>query len=623
MLELIAVGIGYIVQSGVISQMLPETVKPIANSLRKHFCKSNDDLQTAIKESFQQTLSILGIGLNPNVLKKLANVAKSPDYKKFYGEFETEYLREFLQERQLSGSLEKNFRHDGACVCQDLLLHINDLLPAIDESQVPDLLFPPSTNHTSDPLYNTAQKGKVLLTRLLEQHGVQGLIREFFTYRDIFYRGVIYFFQNKIKDNSRINAILQAYNQHKIAFDINSLQVNLAQTQQSLLAGQQNIFAQIQALMAKFDQASAQDKLLMHKQMLELQNRQISVIRDLDGLDERMTKAMEAANQFQQELRQFGQRFDGLAQLISGQIEQVMVALDQGFDEVHKHIDQASNKIIKRLEELREELRQPAHIAVSEHRDPFTEFEMAVHIALDDQVIEQSELKMLYALARRWGIEQQRAEDCIRSLAQKLGGRVLWTEEAQHNWERESKPNKDNSHPQLEEELEELFKSWINEEQQIFSDSAQRKFFMEAALRGIAAEYSENLLRLFLNRHGVQLEADVKEHLRQYLASTLQERYLSANEAENVIYSAEQSGLSREQALQLIEEECLKSSCINALQLLMGFERFLNIQLTSPLLKHRDAQRMIQWAISKGLREVEARSFLRKQCRLRQIKIVE
>jgi hypothetical protein len=146
---------------------------------------------------------------------------------------------------------------------------------------------------------------------------------------------------------------------------------------------------------------------------------------------------------------------------------------------------------------------------------------------------------------------------------------------------------------------------------------------MEAALRGIAAEYSENLLRLFLNRHGVQLEADVKEHLRQYLASTLQERYLSANEAENVIYSAEQSGLSREQALQLIEEECLKSSCINALQLLMGFERFLNIQLTSPLLKHRDAQRMIQWAISKGLREVEARSFLRKQCRLRQIKIVE
>jgi hypothetical protein len=147
----------------------------------------------------------------------------------------------------------------------------------------------------------------------------------------------------------------------------------------------------------------------------------------------------------------------------------------------------------------------------------------------------------------------------------------------------------------------------------VYTEKMERDFFIESALSDVESEESIKLLNEMLHEANVKREVDVLNMMKAHMKPVLMSGYFSPNEVENFIYSAEQNGLNREKLLTLIQDECMRASCVNGVEMADRFRKYLEISYP-PHVPFTDISPFLEWAERNQLRSSDAKSILRAYC---------
>ena len=147
----------------------------------------------------------------------------------------------------------------------------------------------------------------------------------------------------------------------------------------------------------------------------------------------------------------------------------------------------------------------------------------------------------------------------------------------------------------------------------LYTEKMEREFFIESALSDVESEESIKLLNEVLHEANVKREVDVLNMMKAHMQPVLMSGYFSPNEVENFLYSAEQHGLHREKLLTLIQDECMRASCINGVEMADRFKKYLEISYP-PHVPFTDISPFLEWAERNQLRSSDAKSILRAYC---------
>ena len=354
-IELVEAGFGSLLQIPVIRELSGAASDRAVEMLKRHFVYSSNEVAETFQESYSYAMTTISAGLSlqsrpsAGVISRFfsffQHAGDSRVSKEFSEPMSVQYIRPFAEDHDLSNKQLEAFCVKGAKICKELSAKSEKSLPLRD---FPDLKIATLMNKRFS--LNVSQS---ITSRIAQQERkIDPLILDFFEYRGLLGNAVLHFFRERMRQDPRVEATINALRQEGLLADVKDLKVGQRQLYKALSSQIQSLEERITEQQMRHNQAQAErdeeGREFYAGRIKQFQKRMQEHKDAKDNAEEALKRAQQSWAALGGRLDLFEQRFGKLCDVISQNFEEIQGKLDgleAGQEEIKEYLGKILNSV--------------------------------------------------------------------------------------------------------------------------------------------------------------------------------------------------------------------------------------------------------------------------------------